>query len=266
MTDESIHALSGAYAVDALDDLERARFEAHLATCADCRAEVHGLRETAARLAETAPVDPPPALRDRVLADITRMRPLPPQTTTRHTPAPTPGHAPAPTPAPAPVHAPAHAPDRGPQHRRWPRLLAAAAAVLALAGVGTVVAHPWDTGTHQVSVADRVLHAADAQRVSAALPHGATATVVRSVSQGRAVILTRHLRQPPHGKTYQLWLQAPSGRMLPAGLIQGGDRTLVLRGDAATAKAAGITVEPAGGSARPTSAPIALFAFTKATT
>jgi anti-sigma-K factor RskA len=54
--------------------------------------------------------------------------------------------------------------------------------------------------------------------------------------------------------------------MLPAGLIRGGDRTLVLRGDAATAKAAGITVEPAGGSARPTTTPIALFAFTKATT
>ena len=32
-----LHLLSGAYAVDALDDLERARFEAHLRTCADCR-------------------------------------------------------------------------------------------------------------------------------------------------------------------------------------------------------------------------------------
>ena len=245
MTDESIHALSGAYAVDALEALERARFEAHLATCADCRAEVHGLRETAARLAETAPVDPPPALRDRVLADITRIRPLPPESS---------------------AHRPAHGASHAGQRRRWPQLLAAAATVLALAGVGTVIAHPWDTGTHQVSLADQVLHAADAQRVSAALPHGATATVVRSVSQGRAVILTRHLRQPPHGKTYELWLQAPSGRMHPAGLIQGGDRTLVLRGDAATAKAAGITVEPAGGSARPTTTPIALFAFTKATT
>ena len=29
-----IHALSGAYAVDALDDIERAQFERHLATCA----------------------------------------------------------------------------------------------------------------------------------------------------------------------------------------------------------------------------------------
>ncbi len=35
-----IHALSGAYAVDALDDIERAQFERHLAECAECRAEV----------------------------------------------------------------------------------------------------------------------------------------------------------------------------------------------------------------------------------
>ena len=45
MTD--VHALSGAYAVDALDDIERAAFERHLAACAECRAEVASLRETA---------------------------------------------------------------------------------------------------------------------------------------------------------------------------------------------------------------------------
>ena len=35
-----LHHLSGAYAVDALDDAERTSFEQHLAGCADCRAEV----------------------------------------------------------------------------------------------------------------------------------------------------------------------------------------------------------------------------------
>ncbi len=39
MTDD-IHALSGAYAVDALDELERVQFEQHLAGCSACRAEV----------------------------------------------------------------------------------------------------------------------------------------------------------------------------------------------------------------------------------
>ena len=46
-----MHPLSGAYAVDALDDLERARFERHLAECPDCTAEVASLREAAAMLA-----------------------------------------------------------------------------------------------------------------------------------------------------------------------------------------------------------------------
>ncbi|MBU2075761.1 MAG: zf-HC2 domain-containing protein, partial [Actinobacteria bacterium] len=40
-----VHALSGAYAVDALDDIERAQFERHLVECAECRAEVDSLRE-----------------------------------------------------------------------------------------------------------------------------------------------------------------------------------------------------------------------------
>ena len=48
-----IHALPGAYAVDALDDIERAQFEQHLAECAECRAEVAASARPAALLAET---------------------------------------------------------------------------------------------------------------------------------------------------------------------------------------------------------------------
>ena len=73
-----IHALSGAYVVDALDDLERARFETHLADCADCREEVRTLSEAASLLGASASAAPPAGLRDRVLADIATVRPLPP--------------------------------------------------------------------------------------------------------------------------------------------------------------------------------------------
>ena len=55
-----IHALSGAYAVDALDDIERAKFERHLADCAACSSEVDSLREAAALLAETTTTAPSP--------------------------------------------------------------------------------------------------------------------------------------------------------------------------------------------------------------
>ena len=73
-----IHKLSGAYALDALDDLERARFEDHLATCDDCAAEVAELQETAALLAETTAAPAPASLREGVLAGISQVRPLPP--------------------------------------------------------------------------------------------------------------------------------------------------------------------------------------------
>ena len=47
-----IHALSGAYAIDAVDNFERAQFERHLSGCVDCRLEVESLREGTALLAE----------------------------------------------------------------------------------------------------------------------------------------------------------------------------------------------------------------------
>ena len=73
-----IHALSGAYAVDALDELERVGFERHLAGCATCRAEVASLREATAAMADDVALAPPPELRASVLEEISRVRPLPP--------------------------------------------------------------------------------------------------------------------------------------------------------------------------------------------
>ena len=60
MTD-SLHALSGAYVVDALDDAERAAFERHLAQCPDCQQEVASLREATALMADDAAIPLPRA-------------------------------------------------------------------------------------------------------------------------------------------------------------------------------------------------------------
>jgi anti-sigma-K factor RskA len=77
MTDHEWLALAAPYALDALDGAERAAFETHLATCGQCRAEVASFRDVAGRLAVTAPtVEPPPELRDRVLAEARRVRPI----------------------------------------------------------------------------------------------------------------------------------------------------------------------------------------------
>ncbi|GAW51930.1 MULTISPECIES: anti-sigma factor [unclassified Nocardioides] len=235
-----IHALSGAYAMDAVDDIERARFEKHLAVCAECQAEVASLREATGVLSETTAAEPPAALRDRVLADIATVRPLPPLTTPGATPE---------------------------EARRRPgrfRLvaLAAAAAVLAAVGVG-VATQPWADETSQApSAAELVLSAADAKSTSLDFDDGAKATVVHSDSVGKAVIVTEKMPPPPKGMVYQLWLDQPASGMVSAGLMPiEADQTMVLEGDAATAKAAGITIEPAGGSDHPTSKPIALFDF-----
>lgn len=62
--------LAALYSVGALPELERARFEAHLAQgCAACEAELAALRPTIDALADAVePVEPRPQLRQRVLA------------------------------------------------------------------------------------------------------------------------------------------------------------------------------------------------------
>ncbi len=233
-----IHALSGAYAVDALDDIERAQFERHLAECADCRAEVESLRSTAALLAETTTTAPPESLRERVLADITTVRPLPPSVETQATP------------------------------RRRFRLapLAAAAALIAAVGTGVIVTQPWadDASQTQLSAVDRVLQAEDAERYTQSID-GSQATLVRSPSLNKAVLVTKDMAPPPEGKVYELWLDHEGVGMVPAGLMaQGGEQQILLEGDPATALGAGITIEPDGGSEEPTLPPVTLFAFEQA--
>lgn len=63
-----LHELVAAYALNALDDEDRATFEEHLGDCEQCTAALADLRDTAAALAfvpET--VAPPAALRGRIL-------------------------------------------------------------------------------------------------------------------------------------------------------------------------------------------------------
>ncbi|MEO7351963.1 MAG: anti-sigma factor [Marmoricola sp.] len=254
---ESLHALSGAYSVDALDDDERATFEKHLPGCLDCQREVASLREAAALMADEAALAPPPALRESVLAGIQRIRPLPPLTGTHHGP-----EREESSPALGEVIA------MRPRRRRFAALAAAAAAVVAI-GVGSVY-QPWQDPNPSgptLSPADQVLAASDAKHVSIDFKDGSSATLVRSASEGRAVLLTRGMAAPPSGKAFELWLRGRSGVMKPAGMMyNAGDHKVLLQGDASQATAVGITVEPKAGSKSPSSAPIAMFELGKVNT
>jgi anti-sigma-K factor RskA len=232
-----LHSMSGAYAVDALDDLERARFERHLADCPECTAEVASLTEAAGMLALSVDAAPSADLRNRVLGEIATVRPLPPTAPAQEVVART--------------------------ARRFPRLVAAAAAAAVLA-TGVSVWHPWqDDPPAQVAVTSQVMDAPDSRQQSVDVPGGGTATLVHSRTVGKAVLITKDMPAAPANKVYELWLLDAQGVMVPAGLMRGGTahQTVVLKGNAREATGMGITMEPAGGSESPTTPPVALFDF-----
>lgn len=247
------HALSGAYAIDALDALERARFERHLVDCAVCQTEVDSLREAAGLLAAITSTEPPPALRDRVLGDIKSVRPLPPLSAQRDSEAPSAVAGPSPW-----------IRQVGQLQRRWVPRLTAAAVLIAAIGAGAAVWQPWSDDqtqqANQVTTTERVLQAPDATRRTQALPGGGSATLVHARSVGRAILIASNMPAAPDTKVYQLWLRDPAHGILTAGLMPAKrDQTVILAGDARTAEWAGITIEPAGGSISPSTAPIVEF-------
>lgn len=223
------HALLAPYTLDALDDLERRRFEHHLAGCEGCAEELRGLRETTAMLGVAASVRPPAALRDRVMDEIARTRQLPPGSGRPRSP------------------------------RRWfpgPALLfTAAAAVIAIAlFAGFSLLGGGSGPRHPDPKLDAVLAASDARSVDVSLAGGGTGTLVVSRSQNRAAIAMSGLPDVPAGHTYELWLLG-AGDPRPAGLMREtrGSR-LIPSLDGATHL--GVTVERAEGSPAPSGAPI----------
>ncbi|GAA4081541.1 anti-sigma factor [Nonomuraea soli] len=109
-----------------------------------------------------------------------------------------------------------------------------------------------------------VLAAPDARTVRRPVTSGGTATVVYSRDRGRLVFTSSGLPELGDGRVYELWLMGPDGPR-PAGLLTrdggGTDGTTVpvFARPLGDDRHIGLTVEPAGGSSRPTTTPI-LFA------
>ncbi|GIF75956.1 anti-sigma factor [Asanoa siamensis] len=236
MTTSDVHALSGAYALDALTDTERASFARHLDDCATCALEVAELREAAARLADQSWAVPPPGLRTRVLAEIANTR-------QEH-----PGSRPR---------------ARPPRSRLARHLLTAAAAVVVAAGAaaGTYAIQERRVDEQRAAtVAARaeservnaILSAPDATVRSGPVDGGGRITVVTSAMRDAAVVTLAADHAPAGDHAYQLWLTG-AGRAMPAGVLPVGTATVtrVVSGTAA-AQGIAVTIEPAGGSRTPT--------------
>ena len=108
---------------------------------------------------------------------------------------------------------------------------------------------------------DRVLSASDVEHVTAKLPGGAEATTFWSETEHAAVLVTRRMPDAPAGRIYQVWLQKGDDMVPAAKMTKGGDNRVLLDGDPGDASGVGVTVEPEGGSAEPSSAPVALMNF-----
>ncbi|HWS52980.1 MAG TPA: zf-HC2 domain-containing protein, partial [Pyrinomonadaceae bacterium] len=75
MRHEDYRELLALEAAGAVDPSEVRALDAHLSTCAECRAELDSLRDAAAALARTvAPVAPPAHLRARVLEQVKALK------------------------------------------------------------------------------------------------------------------------------------------------------------------------------------------------
>lgn len=226
-----VHALTGAYVLDAVSDAERFVFERHLGDCDACRQEVAELRETATRLGVAAAANPPPRLKRSVLAQIRDTRQLPPE---------------------APV-----VPLRRPSSPWAWRLSAAAAAVLlVVAGVLGVLLVRAEQSTEDVRAQSEavaaILRADDARVVHQGDAATGRMTAVMSLSADRMLLLTDDLPAAGSGKDYQAWT-ITGEHAESAGLIvpEDGHATLEIAGIDG-ANQVGITIEPTGGSTTPT--------------
>ena len=235
------HVLTGSYALDALPEPERAEFERHLQHCPSCEEEVRGLRETAARLAMVQALQPPPAMAQRVLAAAYRTRQLPP--------------------LPGDRLSAAREHRRAQVARRFaPRRIAAFAAAATVAaavalGITQVsTQHRLESTQASNTAITRVVTAPDARIESTRTSAGGSVTVVASAALREAVVTGTGT--PPAGRVYQVWVMSPSGAR-SAGLMAGPSTVLasaVVPGDRI-----GITVEPAGGTSKPTTTPVAVL-------
>ena len=225
-----MHDLAAGYALDALDDRDRARFERHLETCEACATEVVEMAETAAGLARTLAEPPPETMRDRVLAAIESI--------------PQDGVIPR---------------AAGGSSVTWAgRRLSLVWSAVAVAAVAAVAVLSWAM-LRSTEPMDAVLAAPDAVHTAAVATDAgsgrfATAAVVHSTSMGEAVLVVEGLAPVADDRTYELWVIDGSS-VSPAGLFVPNDRGVVrtmIDGDVGPGMTIAVTEEPSGGADAPT--------------
>lgn len=220
MESDAVHELTAAYALDALDGDDAREYERHLAHCARCRAELATLTEAAAGLAfAVEPVEPPPALRQRILDEARRGGTVVPLS------------------------------------RRWTLPLASVAAAAAAVALGLGLwASSLSRELDETRQALQLVGDPGAESISVT---GARGRLLVG-RDGRAALVLDRVQPAPEGRTYQAWVIESDRRPAPAGLFDGGDgvRVIELTRRVPERATVAVTLERSGGADAPTGDPL----------
>ena len=267
------------YALEVLEPTEMTAVEAHLASCAECRAELATLEPAVRALAIAADTPDLPVPAGHAERFAARLAAAPPPQQVDNRPLPADGRADlnpqgrglVPAPPPIPFARPA---DSAGGRRRLPAWVTpagwAVAAVLALA---LVLGGLWGADqARQATAAQTALAALTQEQATAAALLGSPDVEVHPLAgtgvlpgvdgnlwidrvTNRALLVTRNLPAPAAGQTYELWLIATTP--VAAGVFQpaGGGAWLLIDappGPLGTFKVAAVTAEPIPGTTAPT--------------
>ncbi len=248
---DDLRDLAELYVLGALPPGARQTFEAHLAVCASCRAEVEALTPVAAALAESAPpAEPSPDVRRALLARIHEDRPSKPSVSARGSWLP----------IAASLVLAAGLGAYALQLRARVSTLESElrdATLRASATEGQLAEARRAAFQAQSSVA--VLGAPDLARIDLAGQPAAPRAAARAFwSRSRGLVFTAsNLPAPPPGRTYQLWVLTKEPAPMSAGVMKpdaNGRVTVMINtpADMPQPVAMAVTLEPEGGVPSPT--------------
>ena len=213
-----LHELTAGYALDALNPGERARYEEHLASCERCREELQGFWQVTGALGRAAggPM-PPPALRERILAQARSERP-----------------------------------NVVPLRRRFTLpVLSSAAAVAAVAALALGI---WSLSlSGDLDDAKREIAVLGDPNAQVHASAGGEANLVVTPT-GEAALVVRRLAPAPAGKDYEIWV-LENGVPQRAGLFERPGVAMLSR-RVEPGHIVAVTLEPDGGLDAPSGTPL----------
>ena len=259
---EDVRELAAAFVLGALDDAEADAVRAHLASCADPHAEMAELGSVVSVFAESVPVvEPPAALKDRILAaaaaDLEAR-----------------GGAAAPA-RPAPAAAPTPFPAAAERQRRaaartgmgsWVLRIAAVLAIALLGGWNLLLQGQLDQArTYEQNVAAVLDVAGQTGSLTAVLtPTGGEgpAGLAAVASDGSVRIAMRDLAATSGNQVYEAWVIGGDGKPVPLGSFQVGQSGVAYFEGTGLPTQEGIvlalTLEPGPGATAPSSDPVSV--------